>query len=187
MSTDTIKNDFGKGGVLIASDPDDNKSDALSVGMIDAVIDSNPVKDLNRDTEFTLKDEETTIMLEELLAKNPSLQLEIDKLVADACADAVSKYSAEIKEANAQALAIAKSDKYPSKIKELSFEVMAGNKPQATLDGAVIAFDAYMETRDIELAAEETEQVGSTVTDESPVEEPKQETGHFSYDQLMEF
>lgn len=38
ISVDTVARDFGRGGVLIAEDPDSSQPSALSVGMIDAVI-----------------------------------------------------------------------------------------------------------------------------------------------------
>lgn len=179
IPVDSIKSDFGRGGVLIASDPGENKTDALSVNMIDAVIETKPVVNIDRNTGFeTSYEQEQTIMtLKELLAENPSLQAEIDQVVADAIAAKTGEVS--------QALAIAKSDKYPSKIKELSYDVIAGNKPQATLEGAVVAYDAFMETRDIELASEETEVIGSTDSEEAPVEDNKSADSR-TYEELME-
>jgi len=41
ISIKQVENDFGKGGILVANDPDPKKDDALSVGMIDAIIGKN--------------------------------------------------------------------------------------------------------------------------------------------------
>ncbi len=41
ISIKQVKNDFGKGGILVANDPDPKKDDALSVGMIDAILGKN--------------------------------------------------------------------------------------------------------------------------------------------------
>lgn len=41
VSEQTVIDDFGKGGLLIAQDPDPDSPDALSVGMIDALIDGS--------------------------------------------------------------------------------------------------------------------------------------------------
>lgn len=41
ISIKKVKSDFGQGGVLVANDPDPKKDDALSVGMIDAIIGQN--------------------------------------------------------------------------------------------------------------------------------------------------
>lgn len=38
ISIDKVKSDFGQGGILVANDPDPKKDDALSVGMIDAIL-----------------------------------------------------------------------------------------------------------------------------------------------------
>ena len=41
ISVEKVKSDFGQGGILVANDPDPKKDDALSVGMIDAIIGKN--------------------------------------------------------------------------------------------------------------------------------------------------
>lgn len=41
ISVEKVRSDFGKGGILVANDPDPKKDDALSVGMIDAIIGQN--------------------------------------------------------------------------------------------------------------------------------------------------
>ena len=51
ISVDKVKSDFGQGGILVANDPDPKKDDALSVGMIDAILGKNLSVAINKKPE----------------------------------------------------------------------------------------------------------------------------------------
>jgi len=170
VSADEVEERFGEGGLVVADD-------ALERGMVDGVStfanflaefsarapgsafprrvkeNSNRVDGAETETgqlsgeaenpAAAGHEEEKVMDLKELLAQSPEARAELEERIATARADAVTALRAEMK----RAASIASSDQYPKAIRGLAANVLAGEKSQDALDGAVTAYEAQVEER----------------------------------------
>lgn len=146
ISAEKIKSDFGRGRMLIAQDPDSTKPSALSVGMIDKVIegfkevaasDAGPqnkiagqsageiVKPLGAAGELQ--------MSEEMKAKIAELENQLKGALSSS-----DDLAARMK----TVAPILASDAYPAVIKKIAADVLAGTEHPKALEGAVALHDA---------------------------------------------
>ena len=162
---ETIATNFGRGALLVAEDPDEFRDDALSIGMIDTVIDglkksavrvtNDPIttpqsNEAPTSAEAAATEEKTMANLKELMAADRELAVEVEQL----CKAAVeSKVKA--------VLPYLQSD-YPASIKKIACDVLAGVEEQGVLRGAIIAYDALREKDKTDAAIAETKAIGET-------------------------
>ena len=163
----TVQNDFGRGAVLVAQDPDPDQDDALSLGMIDKVLSKIPQKIAAQDDNGatgpdsaaassednsqtpalaeTLTEEEGTMDLNELMGKDPALKAQVEARDAEN-RKAGEKAGLEAMEARIKKAApyLAGSE-YPEAISALAVKVLKGEEEPAALTGAVTVFDAQKE------------------------------------------
>ena len=172
----TVEKTFGRGRVLIAADPDGTKATAMSVRMIDKVIDglrgdsAEPNGSVSEPAQVkeaaeqpaTIKDqppsaagnEET--MSEELKAKIAELET------------LLGSTTAAQGELNARMSAVAPilaSDVYPGVVKEIAAKVLAGTEHPKALEGAIALYDAQHASDELGEAVQ--------ASSDAPVAEPK--------------
>jgi ClpP class serine protease len=68
IPVEKIKKDFGQGAILIAKDPDKSKTDAISVGMIDGLVDGVKISEFEEDTGAEAGHEDDTHTGDDTLA-----------------------------------------------------------------------------------------------------------------------
>jgi ClpP class serine protease len=164
ISASKVAKDFGRGGVYIAEDPDTDRKDAISVGMIDGltenVFNTENLKGLTEsktarsdDVCAQTKGDIMEKTLAELLKEFPQLAAMLEQIKTDACAGA---------EERVNAAAPYLTSEYPEAIKALAIGVLKGEKNPAALEGAIVALDAMKEQGLLKIAAEDTEETGET-------------------------
>lgn len=149
----TVKETFGKGGVLVAQDPDSKMPDAISVGMIDKLISgslennktNNKTKTKTQIKSKYLKEDKMDFT--QLLADTPGLQEHIDKLKSEAYQSGVDATKKETDARTAKASPILESDEYPGPIKKLALKVINGESGPDALDAAVTSFEISVEEK----------------------------------------
>ena len=156
VTEDTVKSDFGRGGVLISHDPDNKTPDALSVGMIDSVegIEINKTNNnkSNIKSEYLKEDK---MDLKQFLAENPSAVLEVEKLKTDAFDAGVKTTKDDVIARVAKAKPILESDTYRPAMKELAIKVITGEESPTALTSAIACFDSQDEADKAKLAENE--------------------------------
>ena len=109
--------------------------------------------------------------LQEFLAQNLAAKAEFDRLIAEARDGATIQGKAEAKAEHAavveRVMPIVTSAAYPTNIKALAGDVLAGKKGIDAFDAAVTVYDANKEADTSSGAQAETEELGS-VTPEAP-------------------
>jgi len=180
---------FGRGGLLIAADPDASKPSALSVGMIDSVIgvtapagrpgkaaatvadapippvsenngiDNGAENDENLDCEVHTDKPEVKKM-----AKLADLVAEDAQLEAeiDKIKAEAAKVGTDEHAARVAAATPILSGDYPAFIKEKAVSLLKGDTTAAELSSAVSTHDAMVEAAKAEAAKKETEDQGDT-------------------------
>jgi ClpP class serine protease len=167
IAVEDIEKTFARGSVLIAEDPDKEKEDALSVGMIDSVessvIPAQSPKDGRKKNKAqdnqpvsAPKDKEGKAMdLKEAMA-DVGLSREIearDKINIDAGREKEkTEASARIEKCKKYLI----SSDYPEIIKTLAINVISGDSDYAALEGAVAVIDSQKEATKSNDAATET-------------------------------
>lgn len=191
LSIKHIQERFGKGGVLIAQDPENNIDDALSVQMIDKVqsiisadvggepqeIDANnQVGSLSGTSNTTIKSsiqkkEKRHMDLAKAIAENPGIQAEVNALVlAGFNKGATEANEANTKLINSCAPYLDAKSAYPGAVMALAVNVITGKAELPALQGAVTVWDATQETSANAAAVEETNNAGETPVDpQAPV------------------
>jgi ClpP class serine protease len=191
-TSEEIAKTFGRGSLLVASDPDGN--DALSVGMIDAVDNGFAASELGERKTFAVGDEwlRTTDnidnsnkkidkenkkkpasagmqakgkekgMLEKLLAEHPALAAEIEKIISDAKERGVAEAQAKVK----TVLPFLRDSEYPQSVKNLACDVLEGKSGVDALTGAVTVLDALKAAASTDAAAQDTTDAGETAAAE---------------------
>lgn len=189
VSEDDIKENFGNGDIFVALDPDENKPDAISVGMIDGLIDSSiaiPVKknniNLSEDDKTIIesvneeqspagageiKQEVPKMSLKEFLAKNPDAQQEYNAAIS--AAEERGKKQIQDK---VTAVAPFLRDENYKKAHGMAVDVLEDKKPLATFQGAIGFIDMDSESKNSTAAQEETTEVGDTPPDEAGAVDP---------------
>jgi ClpP class serine protease len=177
IPVETIEKDFARGSVLIADDPDIEKDDALSVGMIDAVespvIPAEAPKDGGRKQKAQdvppitapKKKEEKAMDLKEYMAKDSLLIKEIEVRDRENIVKGVAQEKTETAERIKTCQKYLTSDEYPQTIKNLALKVVSGESHPAALEGAVAIIDSQNEEKKAKAAAEETGEQTETPPD----------------------
>lgn len=167
IEADTVRATFGRGRMLVAIDPDGSKPSALSVGMIDEVVDgfgmsssvaqASPIalddQAIDEAGHAATADLDAPLcaakmecdMSEELKAKIAELEAMLGQ-TASAQTDLKARM-----EAVAPILA---SNVYPAVIKEIAAKVLSGKEHAKALEGAVAVFDSQHANAAIEVAAQ---------------------------------
>jgi ClpP class serine protease len=163
ISADTVRATFGRGRMLIAIDPDSSKASALSVGMIDEVVNSfgtsssladQSVKAVS-DTEIeaaaqscTATEEAPRCAAKEEQEMSEELQAKIAELEA-----MLGKNTAAQNDLESRMTAVAPilaSNVYPAVVKEIAARVLSGQEHPKALEGAIAMFDAQHAAATIE-------------------------------------
>jgi ClpP class serine protease len=185
VSTETVIKNYGKGAMLTASDPD-GENDALRAGLIDGIIENTDDDELfSSSNSETLSNEIINgntpagagnntqevikMTLKELLAANPAAQIEYDAAIKAAKEDGEKDGIAAVR-ANVEFAAkfVAPESSYPSSIKAIACDVIAGKKSKESLETTVGAFDAFVEKQKSDAAAAEALKVGETGGKQEP-------------------
>jgi ClpP class serine protease len=182
-TAEEVAKTFGRGSLLIASDPDG--IDALSVGMIDSVEngfaesgDNQPgIAALDKDSKKIEKEDKKKpasagnqtrernrgMSLAKLLAEHPALAAEIDKIVSDAKQSGIDSVNAKIE----TVLPFLRSAEYPESVRNLACDVLEGKSGVDALTGAVTVLDALKAQQSIKDADTDTNDAGETATTSS--------------------
>ena len=165
VSEETVIKEFGKGGLLVAQDPDPARPDAISVGMIDSIATGIAVlqtEDINDDAPEA-QQETKTMTLKELFAANPGAEAEHNALVS-----AAHMTGAEASQAKTDARIeaakpfLSAESEYPQAITKLATKVVMGTVDSSALTAAVAAFDATKQNAEsVAAAAEEVEETAA--------------------------
>lgn len=170
ITADQVAQTFGRGRVMVAVDADESKPSALSVGMIDRVVDGFALKAQGQ--EATQEREVIAEAIEENVlppcaAGGNDMSQELQAQVAELTKQLGDTVAAqdELKARMTAVAPILSSDVYPAVIKEIAGKVLSGQEHHKTLEGAVAVFDAQHAKEQIEQA--------ETAAKEAPVPEPK--------------
>lgn len=181
VSNADITNNFGKGGLLIASDPG-GEPDALTVGMIDKVVSkvsikteqNNMVVEANKgateahidnirsietkeNKEQETKGGESMPTLKEFLKENPDAVEEIKKLQSESFKNGITKAMENV----AEVVPFINAD-YPDSIQAMVKGVLSGKASVDTLKGVVAYHDSTKEVVKAAAAIKETTVDGET-------------------------
>lgn len=158
VSEEAVINDFGKGGLLVAQDPDSEKPDALSVGMIDDIVTGIATLQTDNETDDApnAQQETKTMTLKELFAANPGAEAEHNALVTAAHTTGVTDNQKKI-DARIEAAKpfLSAESEYPQAITDLATKVVMGTVDSSALTAAVAAFDATKQSAESAAAAKE--------------------------------
>lgn len=190
VSEQVVIDTFGKGGMLIAQDPDSSQPDAISVGLIDRLVEGSGVtmsaeEDGGDEDHKRVQDpggvaspelqhkagqppvsssqEDTSMSLKKLLADNPGAQTEYDAAIATARTEGAAEGQAKV-EARIEAAKpfLAADTAYPAAITALATKVVAGEEPASALTAAAAAYDGMVEKAASDKAAGESDELGDT-------------------------
>lgn len=168
ISLETVLKDFGRGGVLIAQDPDPDKSDAISVGMIDGLVgmkNNSETNNLNSKSK-TLKTEVQTMDLQTFLDQNPVAKSEIETMRKQA-SDEGAKAEQEAVKARITVAKPFLNSEYGEAVHKLAVEVITGDADPSALKATVTAIDHQKEKAASNEAAKATD-----ATKDTPPEPP---------------
>lgn len=175
LDQEYVAENFGRGGLLVSQSPDTEEADALSVGMIDKVL--NIAKDDDKSKSIAMNantKEENFMTLAEFLAANPDAQAEIDRQLA-------SKYQSGVKDGKQQGEEAAtgrikqafnvlgKDSVYAGvkPIQDAAMKVIEGESDIIVLQSAVASWDAVQEGMKSQKAKDETDEAGETPPQQS--------------------
>lgn len=171
LSADVVRATFGRGRMLVAVDPDGAKPSALSVGMIDEVIDGfgssssaaqagpaalleQPVNEAGHDAKAI--DEEPLCAAE--MESKMSTELEARIAELEAMLGQTAAAQTDLKARMEAVAPILASDVYPAVIKEIAARVLSGKEHAKALEGAVAVFDAQHAAAAIAVAAQASDE-----------------------------
>jgi ClpP class serine protease len=163
VSTETVVKDFGRGGVLIAQDPDRSNPDAISVGMIDRLIGTatkKQTKNINAEDEQP-KQEVHKMTLQEFLNENAVAKSELQTMTQQAHDAGVKEEKERVQKRVDYAKQYLGSD-YGIGVHNLAIEVITGETDAVALKAAVATIDSERESRAAAEAANATEELGPT-------------------------
>jgi len=189
VSIDTVREKFGRGGLMLAEDPDPGEDDALSAGMIDKVVpfraQSGPAApdDMSRkmpgrmpgmnseatsqskkmDDESTKKRGSATADKEKRMTLKEFLEgnPEAQAELGTMIADAKTQARASVYGDSKRVLPIIASAAYPEKVKAIGMKVLAGDATVDSFEMAASMFDMLKEA-----------QATTTVVKEQPGDTP---------------
>ncbi len=179
VSVDDIKANFGRGGLLFSKTPNAGQPDALSVGMIDKIIDiSKETGDSSSPVSITSA-QENFMTLVEFLAANPDAKAEYDRQIE---AKGQAEYKRGEKAGADAAVATAervftfmKPDSAYSKdpnVQKVCVAVLKGEQPESNLDMTVTTFDMMHEKKKSKDGKKESSAAPETPGDHSPPKKP---------------
>jgi len=174
-----ITDNFGRGGLLVSKSPNEGETDALSVKMIDKVLNvsqeaaatvspPSPVSG-NMKCERNIMNNQT---LAALLAENQGAQAEYDaklKTYGD------ERYQEGLKAGKEQIenrvkkafSVVGQSDAYPARFMTMAIKVATGEEEQAALTAIITMHDQQTEEKNSKAAQQETKAAGDTAPDSS--------------------
>ena len=179
VTEQTVIDTFGKGGMFVAQDPDKDKHDAISVGLIDRIAEGFEVaesvaEEAENDLEVSKQkgaqgsanssiQESKTMSLKQLLADNPGAQAEHDAAIKTAHDEGMAQGQTAI-EARVEAASpfLSADSKYPAAITALAVKVVAGEVDPSALTTAAAVVDATTEAASSQEAGNESEEQGDT-------------------------
>ncbi len=161
LETDFIAENFGRGGLLVSKHPEEDKPDALSVKMIDKVLNiSQETGATSAPVAFNAKQEDQ-MTFEEYLAANPEAKAEFDRKIKAEYDKGMTaghktgqeKVEARIKKSFAF---MGKESVYPVRIQSLAIAVAKGEKSVEALEAVVEIHDMNEEEKKSAEAKKET-------------------------------
>jgi ClpP class serine protease len=167
VSIKDIAEKFGRGGVLVSYDPDSDRPDAVTVGMIDEVLGINISENTKSKTMTT--EENSMPTLAELMESDSGVRAEVE------ARDQSTEDRARTSERDKHTTLISKvapylTSEYPEKIKTLAVKVLKGESKLEVLEGAVLFYDAEAEEKKTRSAVEETAGTEETSSTQVPKE-----------------
>lgn len=172
---EAVKKEFGKGSLLIASNPEG--IDAIKVKMIDGLMDQeSPVSIADEQASAEAQVEnistpeggntEETMNFDEFMAQNPDAKARLNTMLASARAEGVEAGKAEVQSRVDAAAKYIESPEYKGAIHALAVKVLKGDSKVEALEGAVTAYDMMKEQ-----SASATAQTESAALPETPAEQ----------------
>lgn len=174
-----IKENFGQGAVLITEDPDKKEPDAISVKMVDKLI-----EDVSGSNDNSVSDNGANIVgdpgsqqianneidkgakmgLKALMESDPGLKAEVEAMGTEQFNRGI-KSATDRHKANSDKVAkyLAADSTYPNSVKAYGIKVLTGEGTYETFEAIVVAFDATKEQAASAAAADETNVQGDTL------------------------
>ncbi|NIP56150.1 hypothetical protein GWN42_31420 [candidate division KSB1 bacterium] len=173
MHVADVINKFGGGLMFVAEDPDSDKPDAISIGMIDGIVGKKDDKKKYNNELFLQeparisRNENITggkVMnsLSDVFAAHPALKYEHDAAIEKARSEGYAKAQEETKTRVEAASKILESDAYGKHVKSVAAKVVAGTSDISALDSVVAVADMMAEQSNSEDAQGETIENGDT-------------------------
>jgi len=191
VSEETVRTKFGRGGVLVAEDPDKSKPDAISVGLIDSLTKTESrctrksasasgvgVQSATEPANGDCQSQKDEIMkLDEIYAKHPELRTEVQGQVDEAVKAALETEGRK----TTKIAGFLETEGYMgnSKFVALACNVLKGESKIEALEGAAVVMDMTATEETQAKAHEDQEEAGETKTEVIPpkVEPTVLETG----------
>jgi ClpP class serine protease len=165
IGADTVRATFGRGRMLVAIDPDKSKPSAISVGMIDEVVDGfgtsssiaqvGPVavddRAIDEAGHAAAADLDAPLCAAEM-ENDMSKELEARIAELETMLGQTAAAQTDLKARMEAVAPILASNVYPAVIKEIAAKVLSGKEHAKALEGAVAVFDAQHATAAIEAA-----------------------------------
>lgn len=163
ISREKIIDDFGKGSMFVAIDPDPKERDALSRGMIDEVKNGFDTEKNGPQKSEARNEKERLMNLEEFLKENPGAAAEIQSRIDAAVLEAIKKERVK----NALAAKMVTGNGYGAPVEAMLAKVVAGETSLETLEGVVTTLDAVAEQKKLDAAVDEQEETGAVSSGEA--------------------
>lgn len=167
---ETIKATFGRGRMLIATDPDGSKPSALSVGMIDEIVNGFGSTSRISDAAWAVdaKNENPAAQCCAAADEEPHCAAQMESTMSEKLEARIAELEAALGrtaaaqddlKARMEAVApILASDVYPAVIKEIASKVLAGKEHAKALEGAVAVFDSQHAAAAVEATKQASEE-----------------------------
>jgi ClpP class serine protease len=169
-----VINNFGGGSVFVAEDPDENKPDAISIGMIDGLADGYKRKEPKKINDLFLSEpariernqntggKVKMNSLSEVFAAHPALKFEFDAAINKAREEGILTAKEETQKRVTAASKILESEAYDKHVKGIAAKVITGESEISALDSIVAMADMLKERGVSTSAQEETAADGDT-------------------------
>jgi len=160
VTVEKVLSDFGQGGLVMALDPSEKTADAMSLGMVDAVVGvggtrhtsfasfmgAKAIEPESAPVAVNSPMEVKHMALKDVMASDPAIKAEVASLEDEAknagYAEATKAVTARV---SAAAPFLAADSAYPQSIKTLALKVAKGEASVDALEAAAAAVDAYRE------------------------------------------
>lgn len=160
VTEEYVKTNFGKGGVLIARDPDASMPSALKAGLVDGVMGGLPAASKN-----TREQKEANMsQLKDFLENNPEAKSEYEENIKNAKQEGRAEVQKKIEKAKFYL-----TSEYPDHIKKMVAEYIEGDLPFESLDACVRTYDLVRESIKSEAAKIETSEIGDVPVDDNGI------------------